>query len=126
VDILLTEVLAVSEPTVMSGGAIKVVRLDVCVRNRGFVRLEVPQPAAKQAVALATELSRRIEPFNTPTMQVRVLFNRVRIPGSRSVYRDCQMAGCAATRPFEPAVRAAASAAKSSSGRAMPEGRSQP
>jgi hypothetical protein len=58
VDIPLTEVLWVSEPATMSGGTIKVIRLDVCVRDRGFVRLEVPGPAIKKGVALAAELSR--------------------------------------------------------------------
>ena len=68
VDISLTEVLGVSEPTMMSGGAIKVMRLDVCIRNRGFVRMEVPQAAVKTGMALATELSRRAESLNGPTI----------------------------------------------------------
>jgi hypothetical protein len=67
VDIPLTEVLWVSEPMTMSGGATKVVRLDVCVRDRGFVRLEVPQGAAKMGVALAAELSRRVESLSGPS-----------------------------------------------------------
>ena len=67
VDIPLTEVLWVTEPTMKSGGAIKVMRMDVCVRNRGFARLEVPQGAAKTGVALAAELSRRVELLNAPT-----------------------------------------------------------
>ena len=68
VDIPLSEVLWVSEPTMMSGGAIKVMRLDVCVRNRGFVRLEVPQGAAKKGVSLAAEVSRRVGSLDAPTM----------------------------------------------------------
>lgn len=67
VDIPLTEVLWISEPTMMSGGAINVMRLDVCVRNRGFARMEVPQAAAKKGAALAAELSRRVEALNAPT-----------------------------------------------------------
>ena len=51
----------------MQGGATKVVRLDVCVRDRGFVRLEVPQGAAKMGVALAAELSRRVESLSGPS-----------------------------------------------------------
>ena len=68
VDIPLTEVLWVSEPTMMSGGATKVMRLDVCVRDRGFARLEVPQGAAKMGAALAAELSRRVETLSTPAV----------------------------------------------------------
>ena len=68
VDIPLAEVLWVSEPTMMSGGAIKVMRLDVCVRNRGFVRLEVPQGAAKKGIALAAEVSRRVGSLDSPTV----------------------------------------------------------
>lgn len=64
VDIPLTELLWVSEPMMMSGGVTKVMRLDVCVRDRGFARLEVPQGAAKMGAALAAELSRRIEALN--------------------------------------------------------------
>jgi len=67
-DIPLTEVLWVSEPMMMSGGATKVMRLDFCVRDRGFARLEVPQGAAKMGVALAAELSRRVESLNGPTV----------------------------------------------------------
>jgi hypothetical protein len=68
VDIPLTDVLGVSEPTMMPGGAIKVLRLDVRVRNRGFARMEVPQAAVKTAVALAAELSRRVESLNGPAI----------------------------------------------------------
>ncbi|MBR7838479.1 hypothetical protein KDL01_34755 [Actinospica durhamensis] len=66
VDIPLTEILWVSEPAVMSGGVTKLVRVDVCVRNRGFARVETPSAAAKKAVALAAEVSRRIESLNAP------------------------------------------------------------
>jgi hypothetical protein len=68
VDIPLTEVLWVSEPMTMSGGATKVIRLDVCVRDRGFARLEVPQGAAKMGLALAAELSRRVESLSGRTV----------------------------------------------------------
>jgi hypothetical protein len=64
VNIALTEVLWATEPTTMSGGAMKVVRFDVCVRDRGFIRFEVLQGAAKLGVALANELNRRVEVLN--------------------------------------------------------------
>ena len=68
VDVPLTEILGVCEPAMMSGGAIQVMRLDVCVRNRGFVRLEVPQPAAKKGRALAAELTRRVASLDAPAV----------------------------------------------------------
>ena len=65
-DIPLTELVWATEPRTMSGGLTKVVRVDVCVRDRGFVRFEVPQGAAKEAVALAAEITRRIELLGDP------------------------------------------------------------
>ncbi|HET9172495.1 MAG TPA: hypothetical protein VFN97_23920 [Actinospica sp.] len=66
-DIPVTDLVWVSEPQTMSGGAIKVVRFDICVRDRGFVRLEVPQGAATMGVALARELIRRVELLGDPS-----------------------------------------------------------
>lgn len=70
VDVPLTEILWVSEPTKTSGGYTKLLRVDVCVRNRGFLHMELPLPTAggKRGVAFATELRRRVEAFNVPTL----------------------------------------------------------
>lgn len=66
VDIPLTEVVWLSEPVMKSGGAIKVMRLDIAVRDRGFIRLEVPQGAAEKGAALAAEVLRRVVSLDAP------------------------------------------------------------
>lgn len=65
VDVPLTEILWVSAPEAQSGGYATVVRLDVCVRDRGFLHMEVPG-GGKRGMAFGAELGRRVDALNAP------------------------------------------------------------
>lgn len=65
VDVPLAEILWVSEPAATSGGYATVVRLDVCVRDRGFLHMEVPG-GSKRGMAFGAELARRVDALGAP------------------------------------------------------------
>ena len=68
VDVPLTEIVWVSEPTTTSGGYTKLLRVDVCVRDRGFLHMEFPLPSfgPTRGVAFAAELHRRVGLLDAP------------------------------------------------------------
>lgn len=66
VDIPLEDVVQLSEPMMKQAGAMKVMRLDIGVRDRGFVSLEVPQVSIKKGVALVDEVYRRARLIDAP------------------------------------------------------------